>query len=75
MVKLVHSYLKDRKQIVKVKGFVGILKSMISSVPQGSILGPIPFNIFINDFFYFIEAGNLHNFADDNTLSDNADYI
>ena len=72
MVKLVYSYLKDRKQAVKVKGFVGILKSIISGVPQGSILGPILFNIFINDLFYFIEGSNLYNFADDNSLSDNA---
>ena len=68
MVKLVYSYLKDRKQAVKVKGFVGILKSIIPGVPQGSILAPILFNIFINDLFYFIEGNNLHNFADDNTL-------
>ena len=75
VVKLIYSYLKDRKQAVKVKGFVGILKSIIFGVPQRSILGPIVFNIFINDLFYFIECSNLHNFADDNTLSDNADCI
>ena len=73
MVKLVYSYLKDKKQAVKVKGFVVILKSIISGVPQGSILGPIPFNIFINGPSYFIEGGNLRNFADNITLSDNAD--
>jgi hypothetical protein len=31
--------------------------------------GPLLFNIFINDIFYFIEHGTLYNYADDNTLS------
>ena len=35
--------------------------------PQGSIVGPVLFNIF-NDFFFFVPEASVHNFADDNTL-------
>ena len=42
---------------------------IIKGVPQGSILGPLLFNIFLNDIFYFVKKSNLYNYADDNTLS------
>ena len=44
-------------------------QEIISGVPQASIVGPILFNAFLNDFVYDIENDSVHNFADDNTLS------
>ena len=54
------SYLKRRKQSVKVKGLRGLLQLIKSGVPQGSILGPILFNIFTNDIYYSLQE-DLHN--------------
>ena len=66
-----YSYLKNRKQSVKINGILSDFLEILSGVPQGSILGPILFNIFINDFIYHMEKTEtgILNFADDNTLS------
>ena len=65
------SYLKNRKQAVNINGILSDFLEILSGVPQGSILGPILFNIFLNDFIYDMESTptDNYNFADDNTLS------
>ena len=68
-VKLIKNYLSNRKQCVKIGRVCSNFLSIIKGVPQGSILGPVLFNIFINDVFYFVDKGQLYHYADDNTLS------
>ena len=73
---LIASYLKNRRQRVKIGDSRSEWQYLIKGVPQGSILGPLLFNIFLNDIFYSIQG--LFNYADDNTISkhgDNAEIV
>ena len=62
------SYLKDRKQMVDIDGVRSDELDIRMGVPQGSILGPLLFLIFVNDLPRVVgEQKNLTMFADDNS--------
>ena len=62
------SYLSDRKQFVSINGFNSDLKNITCGVPQGSVLGPLLFLIYINDLYSSIKFCKVHHFADDTNL-------
>ena len=67
-IKFVQSYLSERFQRVNINNNFSEWCKILLGVPQGSIVGPLLFNIFINDIFYFIQDAYICNFADDNSL-------
>ena len=67
-LRLLMDDLNSRKQRTKVGSSYSKWSEIKHGIPQGSILGPLLFNIFINDLFFVIEKSDICNFADDNTL-------
>ena len=74
-VTFIYSYLKRSKQKVKVNNFLSDFLTLLSGVPQGSILSPILFNIFLNDLLSKLKLSDPLNLADDNSISTTADNI
>lgn len=66
--KLLRSYLSSRRQYVHINGHSSEIKPIESGVPQGSILGPFLFNVYINDIVNISHSTQFFIYADDASL-------
>ena len=62
------SYLSNRSQYVSIRGFDSVVEGTPHGVPQGSVLGPLLFLIYINDLQSAIRFSKVYYFADDTNL-------
>ena len=62
------SYLSNRHQYVSINGYESGLAAINCGVPQGSVLGPLLFLLYINDLNQAIKSCKVHHFADDTNL-------
>ena len=64
----IESYFTNTKQRTKIGDSFNKYQRIITGALQGSILGPLFFNIFINDLLLSTDKSTLYNYADDNIL-------
>ena len=62
------SYLSKRSQYVSLQGFDSDIREVQHGVPQGSVLGPLLFLLYINDLHKAIKHSSVYHFADDTNM-------
>ena len=67
-LKLISSFLSNRKYRTKINSSFSEWKHLLIGTPQGSVFGPLLFNIYMCDLFLFMSESNVANYADDKTL-------
>ena len=66
-LRLIHDYLSNRKQRTRINNSYSTWMEIVFGVPQGSILGPLLFNIFLADLFFIVNSTDIANYANGNT--------
>ena len=68
-LRLIKSYLKNRWQKIKVNTTFSSWSELLVEVPKGSVLGPLIFNIYLNDLFYLTVCTYVYSYANDITFN------
>ena len=67
-LRLKQDYLSNRKQRTRINSPYNSWKEVLFGIPQGSILGPLLFNILLCDLFFIVDDIDFSSYADDNTV-------